>query len=82
LMPFFSSSLPWPQILHLPAISGDSRCSALALLLGMPMLPTWWWVKAAIDLHLEPFLLLAFMLSIVDRIHYYHHYYYAIILML
>jgi hypothetical protein len=61
----------------LPATSGDSRCSALVpltntvLLLGAPMLPTWWGVKISTYLHLELFLLIPFMLVIVDRIYYY-----------
>jgi hypothetical protein len=67
----------------LSAISGNSLCSMLVLLtnsvllLGLPMLRTWW-VKAWTYLHLEPFLLIAYMLLILDRI-YYHHYYYAVV---
>jgi hypothetical protein len=72
----------------LPAISGDSRCSALVpltntvLLLGAPMLPMWRWVKIATYLNLEPFLLIGFMLVIVNGIYFYHYYYYAIIAIL
>jgi hypothetical protein len=57
----------------LPAIYGDSRCSAsvpltnTVLLLGVPMLPTWW-VKISTYLHLEPFHLIAYMLLVLDRI--------------
>jgi hypothetical protein len=49
------------------------------LLLGSPMLPTWW-VEISTYLHFELFLLITFMLLIVNRIYYY--YYYAIIPML
>jgi hypothetical protein len=41
------------------------------------MLPTWRWVKISTYLHLEPFLLIAYMLLILDRIFY--RYYYALI---
>jgi hypothetical protein len=60
--------------MFLPAISGDSRCSALVpltntvLLLGTTMLPTWRWVKISIYLHLEPFHLIAYMLLVLNRI--------------
>jgi hypothetical protein len=63
--------------MFLPAISGNSHCCALVplintvLLLGAPMLPTWW-VNISRYLHLEPFLLIAYMLLILDRIYYYH----------
>jgi hypothetical protein len=56
----------------LPAISVDSRCSALVpltntvLLLGAPMLPTWR-VMISTYLHLEPFLLITYMLLVLDR---------------
>jgi hypothetical protein len=64
----------------LPAISGDFRCYVLVsltntvLLLGAPMLPTWW-VKISTYLHLELFLLITFMLLIINRIYYYYYYY-------
>jgi hypothetical protein len=69
--------------MFLPATSGNSHCSVLvplintALLLSAPMLPTCC-VKILTYVHLEPFLLIAFMLLIVDIIYYHHHYYYAI----
>jgi hypothetical protein len=59
------------------------HCSALVpltnivLLLGAPVLPTWRWVRISTYLHLEPFLLIAYMFITLDRIYYY--YYYAII---
>jgi hypothetical protein len=58
----------------LPAISGNSRCSVLVpltntvLLLGGSMLPTWRWVKISTYLHLEPFLLITYMLLVLARI--------------
>jgi hypothetical protein len=79
----------------LPAISGDSHCPALVpltntvVLLGPPMLPTWW-VKISTYLHLEPFLLIAYMHLVLDRLlllllcynfrcynSYQHYYYYC-----
>jgi hypothetical protein len=71
-------------MLNQSIISGNSHSSVLVpltntiLLLGAPVLPLWW-VKISTYLHLEPSLLIAFMLLIVDRIFYCHYYYYAII---
>jgi hypothetical protein len=59
--------------------SSSSSSSSLLVPLGAPMLVTWW-VKIATYLHLETFLLIAYMLLILDRSYYSkYYYYYAII---
>jgi hypothetical protein len=53
-------------------VSRNSHCSVLVppintvLLLGVPMLPIWW-VKIPTYLYVEPFLLIAFMLLILEK---------------
>jgi hypothetical protein len=68
--------LPFWKILalvFLPAVSGNSHCFVLVpltntvLLLGAPMLPTWW-VKISTYLHLKLFRCMQFILRIVNRI--------------
>jgi hypothetical protein len=70
----------------LPVISWNSLCFVLVpltntvLLLGATMLLTWRWVKISIYFHLEAFLLITFIILIVDRIYYYHYWYWYHIL--
>jgi hypothetical protein len=39
----------------------------IVILLGAPMLPTWRWVKISTYLHLEPCLLITYVLLVLDR---------------